>query len=437
MAEIDISDLPAPSSAINNIDISDLPAPVQQQQLYQRQPVQYSADPEAAAFGEWAFQNPQAAKELAKKGLETTALVGAGLATRNPLYAGLAYGGAKQLEYGLEGDRVQGELARAGRDVGFGVLADIAPKAVLGAGKLAVNKAAELAAPTVKELKGLRDAAYSRFTNSGLNFDFSNVLPSLKQKMLDMKFNPINHPKLAPAMKRIEELIDQGTDLTAQEVKELREVFNKAFTGRQGEISTALKKDLDTAVTQVSPQAAQDLSQGIDAHRRLVNSQRIDRLVSQAEKSSKDTSIGIKDRIAKLLEKPSGFTQAEQNELIRIAQGTPTQSIMQSMGRISPSSAGTLAALPQASNILASSQTMGLGAASLFNPTVPLLAAGTALGSKKLVNTLVKSEANALAARIRAGGGAQLPESVVRKVETYAPAGINLLYNPFANQGQQ
>lgn len=437
MPNVDISDLPAPGKVSSSVDISDLPAPVASQN-YQRKPIEYSTDPEAAAFGEWAFQNPQAAKELAKKGLETTALVGAGLATRNPLYAGLAYGGAKQLEYGLEGDRVQGEVARAGRDVGTGILYDIAPKAVLGASKIAVNKTAEALAPTAAQLEKIKEAAYKRFENSGLNFDFSTVLPNLKQKMIDLKFNPVNHPKLAPAMARIEELISKGANLTAVEVKELREVFNKAFTGRQGMISNTLKNDLDTAIAQVDPQAAKDLSQGIASHRALVNSQKIDDIVKRAEKSrSGNVAEVIKDKINNLLKKSSGFTQEEKKELIRIAQGTPTQNIIQNIGKVNPLSAGVAAAMPQASNILASSQTMGLGAASLLDPTMSILAAGTALGSKKLANTFVKSEANALAARIRAGGGAQLPESVVRKVETYAPAGLNLLYNPFANQGQQ
>ena len=203
-------------------------------------------------------------------------------------------------------------------------------------------------------------------------------------------------------------------------------------------ISNTLKNDLDAAVRQVSPQAAEDLSQGIASHRALVNSQKIDDIVKRAEKSrSGNVAEVIKDKINNLLKKSSGFTQEEKKELIRIAQGTPTQNIMQNVGKVNPLSAGVAAAMPQASNILASSQTMGLGAASLLDPTMSILAAGTALGSKKLANTFVKSEANALAARIRAGGGAQLPESVVRKVETYAPAGLNLLYNPFANQGQQ
>lgn len=427
MAGIDISDLPAPTSVANKTDISDLPAPTKQPQIYQRQPVQYSADPEAAAFGEWAFQNPQAAKELAKKGLETTALVGTGLVTRNPLYAGLAYGGAKQLEYGLEGNRIPNEAARLGVDVATGTALDILPKAVLGAGKIAANKAVELAAPTVEKLKVAKDAAYDRFLNSGLNFDFSAVLPDLRQKMLDMGFKAADHPRLAPAMARIEELISEGSTLTAQQVKKLRELFNKAVSGEQGIMSNSLKKDLDSAIGQVDSQAAQDLLEGVEAHRRLVNSQRIDKVVKQAEKSkSGNVAENIKNKLDTILQKPSGFTQAEQNELRRIVQGTPTQTGMQKVGAFSPG--GSF--MPNATQF-------GYGAGAIKFPIPTAIIAGSTLASKGAVNTLVKSEANALAARIRAGGGAQLPELVVRKVETYAPAGINLLYNPFANQGQQ
>lgn len=398
-----------------------------QPQQYQRKPVEYSADPEAAAFGEWAFQNPQAAKELAKKGLETTALVGTGLITRNPLYAGAAYAGAKQLEYGLEDNRVPNEAARLGVDVATGTALDILPKAVLGAGKIAVNKAVQMAAPTVEKLKTVRDAAYDRFVNSGLNFDFSTVLPDLKQKMISKGFNAIDYPKLAPAMARIEELISRGTALTAQEVKKLREVFNKATSGEQGMFANELKTDLDTAIAQVDPQAAKNLLEGVESHRALVNSQKVERIVKQAERSKSGNEAEIiKNKLDNLLQKSSGFTQAEKNELARIAQGTPTQSGMQKLGTLSPG--GSF--MPQISQF-------GYGAGAIKLPIPTGILAGTTLASKGAVNTLVKSEANALAARMRAGGGAQIPESVVRRVETYAPAGLNMLYNPFANQGQQ
>lgn len=133
---------------------------------YQRKPIEYSIDPEASAFGQWAFENPQEAKKLAKEaaatGIETGAQIAGGLggaAVGGPFGAfggGVAGGTAgRQLTSKLGLREEEPVLTSAGQ----ALIGEVVPRVVFGGATLAGKTILAARNPVQRAAQWAREAA--------------------------------------------------------------------------------------------------------------------------------------------------------------------------------------------------------------------------------------------------------------------------------------
>lgn len=134
---------------------------------------------------------------------------------------------------------------------------------------------------------------------------------------------------------------------------------------------------------------------------RASKAERVADAVARAELRAASTGSGgnvdnaVRQSLRRILEKPRGFTQAEQDALRKVVGGTAGQNALRLAGKLSPSGNGLMAAL-------------GIGG-TMVNPAVGALSLG-GMAAKTVADGMTGANVRALDAVIRNGGQALSPQ---------------------------
>lgn len=414
-------DAPAPALA---------PTSVQSQPPYQRQPVQFSVDPEASAFGEWAFKNPSEAKRI----------VTAATSLGGPFT--YATGQALQ-KTGREG--TWGEAAQeAAKDIGLGYVYNALGNVVAAPINYLVRKGyGKIAGTSAEKLKEASTAARQEMYGTGQTFDVAPLQTSTREAVESVTprypTGGLNVPESQKAFDYIDTIIadaQKGKAIKIDELEHLNTQLNEAIKagGRDRVYATAMKDKLNAFVEQVGGRTGELWKKARELETRQFRSQGIQDMVAQAVKSDSPTSKEIRKKFTNIVNSKDQmklYTPEQQKIIKEIAEGTLTEKSLETIGRMTPKNISW-------QSLVSLIGTVGAGAgagAYLGTGAIPgAIVAGAGLGlgqtAKGTANALTLMRVNKLDELIRAG---KLPYQLPSK---YGAAAVNYLLNPQL-QGQQ
>lgn len=387
-------------------------------------------------------RNMQVEEELQRRRSErspiasTVGAVAGGMGAAAPLAAGgasflsgakptlaslMGRGAAEGAAYGAAYGAGEG---RGGSERGYNALKGSVAGAITGAGAGAISRvgagSAQATAPSVDELRAVGQAAYQQADQAGVIFS-PQAVDRLKldvgRKLVDMGYDPALQPGAAAVVKRINDLAGQNFTLTG--LDSLRKVAsngympgnksnNKAITDIIAAIDDLVVSPAAGDVLSGNAQAAGDaLKTAREVWSRASKADRVADAISRAELRAASTGSGgnvdnaIRQNLRRILEKPRGFTQAEQDALRKAVEGSPGQNLLRLAGKLSPSGNGLMAAL-------------GIGG-TMVNPAVGALSLG-GMAAKSVADRMTGANVQALDTIIRGGGQALSPQlSAIRQ----------------------
>lgn len=340
---------------------------------------------------------------------------------------GAAYGAA----YGAgEGRGIDERLRNAAWGMGLGAATGAATGAI---GSLGAGRQSQAAAPSVDDLRAAGQAAYQQADQAGVIFSpkaVDRLKTQVQQKLTDIGYDPALQPGAAAVVRRLENLSGQNVTLTG--LDSLRKVAangyipgnrsnNKAISDIISAIDDLVTNPKASEVLTGNAKAASDaLKTAREMWSRLSKADRVSEAISRAELRAASTGSGgnvdnaIRQNLRRLLENPRGFTQAEQEALRRVVEGTPAQNALRLAGKLSPSGNGLMAAL-------------GIGG-TMVNPAVGLFSLG-GMGAKAAADSMTRQNAQVLDALIRSGGTSTPGLSAIRQaiVEALTRSGAQQL----------
>jgi hypothetical protein len=368
-------------------------------------------------------------------------LVGTGVGPAGTVAgASLGYAGVKGVENILDQytnaaqpETLAQAAARTAKDVATGAMYEMGGQ-ILGKG---IAAGAELfkksTAPTVQQVKAEANKAYESAKQSGATFDVSAPASNVLTKIENEIYDPVQHPKLASAVAKLEELQAKSAAGKPAEVKDiiiLNRRFNRSIRGTPDErrIAGIASDEFTNALAQINPKVMSDIEQGNALWSQAAKSQRIANIVKEAEESSAPTSEAIKKKFANLLKNPSGFTKEEQATIRDISEGNITTNALSFLGNLAPGK-----------NVAGVLKLLGYEEAFKVSPALSLSLAGAGTAARGAANILAKNRANQLAEQIL-GGRMTSPNALVAPgiSQRITPAGL-VLGGGLANQlqGQQ
>ena len=327
---------------------------------------------------------------------------------------GAVYGGL----YGAgEGRGLQDRAFNAATGAGVGAVAGAATGALarIGAGRVDQSSI-----PSVDDLRSAGQAAYQQADQAGVIFSpkaVDRLKMDIGRKLVDMGYDPALQPGAAAVVKRIDQLAGQNFTLTG--LDSLRKVASNGYIPGNRSNNKAIS-DIIGAIDDLvmSPGAGDVLSGNAqvaggalktarEMWSRVSKAERVADAISRAELRAASTGSGgnvdnaIRQNLRRLPEKPRGFTQAEQEALRRVIEGTPGQNLLRLGGKLSPSGNGLMAAL-------------GIGG-TMVNPAIGAASLG-GMAAKSVADRMTSQNARALDAVIRGGGQTLSPQmSAIRK----------------------
>ena len=411
----------------------DAPTSVQpqlQQQPYQRQPIEFSADPEASAFGQWAFQNPR----------EATRIVTAATSLGGPFT--YATGQAIQ-KAGKEG--TWGEAAtEAAKDIGLGYVYNALGKVVTAPVNYLIGKGySKIAGTSAEKLKEASTAARKEMYGTGQTFDVQPLQASAREAVENVTprypSGGLNVPESQKAFDYIDTMIadaQRGKPIKIDELEHLNTQLNEAVKagGRDRMYALAMKDKLNSFVEQIGGKTGELWKKARELETKQFRSQDIKNMVEQAVKSDSPTSKEIRKKFTNILtnaDQMKLYTPEQRKIIKEIAEGTLTEKSLETIGRMTPKNIGWQSLVSLMGIGTGAGAAFGGGAAGII-PGAAVTAAGIGLGqtAKSTANALTLMRVNKLDELIRAG---KLPYQIPDK---YGAATVNYLLNPQL-QGQQ
>lgn len=384
--------------------------------------------------------------------LSTVGAVAGGLGATAPVARGLSFlQGAKPTLTSMAG-RGAAEGAAYGAAYGAGEgrgLEERAYNALFGAGLGAatggitgavgsLGASRQSSAPSLDDLRAAGQAAYQQADQAGVIFSpkaVDRLKAQVQQRLTDIGYDPALQPGAAAVVRRLEEL--SGQNVTLSGLDTLRKVASNGFIPGNRSNNKAIS-DIISAIDELvtNPKASEVLTGNAKAASdalktaremwsRLSKADRVSEAISRAELRAASTGSGgnvdnaIRQNLRRLLENPRGFTQAEQEALRRVVEGTPAQNALRLAGKLSPSGNGLMAAL-------------GIGG-TMVNPAVGLFSLG-GMGAKAAADSMTRQNAQVLDALIRSGGTSTpglsairqaIVDALIRGSASQLPASIN------------
>lgn len=317
---------------------------------------------------------------------------------------GAAYGAA----YGAgEGQGANERIANALWQGGLGAAAGGATGAISGA---LASRGANAAVPTVDDIRAAGQAAYQQADQAGVIFTpdaVSRLKGDVGKKLVDIGYDPALQPGAAAVVKRITDLEGQNVTLTG--LDSLRKVASNGYIPGNKSNNKAIGDIISSIDDLVSSPGAGEVLSGDaqaassalktarDMWSRLSKADRVADAISKAELRAASTGSGgnvdnaTRQNLRRILEKPRGFTEAEQAAMAKVVRGTPTQNALRLAGKLSPSGNGLMAAL-------------GIGG-TMVNPLVGLASLG-GMGAKVAADGMTQANTAVLDSLIRNGGKA-------------------------------
>jgi hypothetical protein len=269
------------------------------------------------------------------------------------------------------------------------------------------------AAPTIDELRTLKNDAYKRADESGIVVA-ENSLKGLKTRIVGLTkkegLNSKLHPDSAAAL---QEILKSKGNLTLTEVETLRKIANDAkgsIKPPDSRIGAKMVEELDnyldnlgdTDVITGTPGKAKVLSEARALNTRLKRSETIARLMDRAETKAGAhyTQAGMEHAIRGEFKQLAlndkelrRFTKAEQAAIKQIARGGKWENALRNLGKFDPTSGGMAAFM---STLLAGGGAATTGGASLLLPAA-------AYAAKRRATTLTSRKVAALDEMVRRG----------------------------------
>lgn len=314
---------------------------------------------------------------------------------------GAAYGGA----YGAgEGrglkDRLYNgaEAAITGGATGAGI----------GAIARGLMRGGSAGAPGIDDLRTAANDAYQKAEQAGVVFTpqaVQTVTGKVVRSLTDLGFDPALQPGAAAVVRRLQDL--GGQNVTLKGLDTIRKVASNGFIPGNKSNNKAVSEivsAIDDMIANPGPGGVLmgDARAGSDALKtarelwsRISKSERVSDAVSRAQLRASSTGSGgnvdnaIRQNLRRILEKPRGLSQAEQDALRKAVSGTKGQNLLRLAGKLSPSGNGLMAAL-------------GIGG-TMVNPAIGALSLG-GMGAKAVADGMTRSNVALVDALIRSGG---------------------------------
>lgn len=321
---------------------------------------------------------------------------------------GAAYGAA----YGAgEGRGLADRGYNALQGAGMGAAIGGATGAI---GRIGAGGSGQAAIPSVDDLRAAGQAAYQQADQAGVIFSpkaVERLKMDIGRKLVDMGYDPALQPGAAAVVRRIDDLA--GRNVTLSGLDSLRKVASNGYVPGNKSNNKAIS-DIVNAIDELvtNPSAAEVLTGNAQAAAgalksaremwsRVSKAERVADAISRAELRASSTGSGgnvdnaIRQNLRRILEKPRGFTQAEQEALRKVVEGSPGQNALRLAGKLSPSGNGLMAAL-------------GIGG-TMVNPLVGAASLG-GMAAKTVADGMTHQNARALDALIRGGGQVAQPQ---------------------------
>lgn len=282
-----------------------------------------------------------------------------------------------------------------------------------------VSNRAKQAIPSKDQLQSAAQEAYKQADQAGVIFT-KNGTQRLYQDIVadfaDFGFLPKNQPGAAAALKELSKM--SSDNVTLKGLESLRKAVSNSFIPGNKPNNALIAKMINHIDNFVgNPQApdvlmgdaqagSQALSKARELWSRLSKLDKVDTAFEKATRRAATSGSGanaenaIRQNFDKLLDKPRGFSQAEQAAIRKVAEGGPVRNGMRLAGKFAPT--GVVSAIP---SIAAPTLLGPVGAA------VPLAGLAAKAGS----DAMTKAAAKSVQQLIRNGGKAG--EAPLRSIE--------------------
>lgn len=332
--------------------------------------------------------------------------VGMGAKIARGVAGGAAQGGAYGFGSG-EGGLENRAIEAAKGAVAGGAIGGVAPVAGKVIGNAVGAKAGRAAAPTVAQLKTKSQALYKAADQQGLLVDPKSFDGAINRITFDLQAKGLDatlHPKATAALKRLSE--SKGVANTLQDIETLRRVAGQAALSTEPaerHMAARIIDGLDDFMDGLKPADviagnATDAVRFVKGARSLWQAKSKGELLAdlyqRAELSPSGLENGLRIEFRNLAKNPKKlrrFSQTEQKEIRRIANGGSLQTLLRTVGKAAPT------------GIVSGGLSSGAGFATagpIGAAAVP--AAGWA--ARKAATAIKKGQFNKLDATVRSGG---------------------------------
>lgn len=358
--------------------------------------------------------------------------------------AGAAYGAAQGYGEGEGGVGNRLEQAAVGGVVGGGIGGAV-PVVGAAVGRAVGRRAGNAAVPSVEQLDDAAKALYQRADNAGIAVQpkavqrLTTVLP---QRLANMGFDPVLHPKSARVLQVLEERVSQAmqptggaqTVLSLGEVENMRRVIRQAISSASGPDSKADRQmagrildQFDTWMTGLQPRdmlaggpngmTGREAIQVVQEARALwTKKSKGDVLADLVERAQLDDDFekGIRREFRTLSrnkERMRQFTAGEKDAIRKVAQGGSLGWLMRSIGSVAPGAS--------ASGVVRGTIGSALGLAAA-GPVGAAAVPAVALGAKKAGDAMTRGALRKADTMVRAGGAVPINAKAAKAGGDYA-----------------
>lgn len=350
------------------------------------------------------------ARTLGRAGVPMPATLAGKVAVGAPI--GAAMGGAQAFTEGEGGPekRLAQVPTAAGIGAAFGAAAPVLGKAV-GAGVNALTKAAP---PTVQAIKDMAQAAYQKSEDAGLRLTqsgFARGLDEIGRAVIE-PLNKTIHPKTYAAL--LEMYGWRGATPSLKQVDQLRQIAGQAAMSSDkadARLAARVVDQIDDFMAKLGPndvaagnrkEAIEQITKARALWQQTRKAETIQGLFEKAENNARSSTYenALRIEFKNLANNPrrfNAFSPDEKKAILRVVRGTPTEKVLNYIGKAAPKgiiSAGLSPAIGGAlGSVVGGPMGAAIGAAALpaVGAAAKQTAASIAKGSAQAVDDLVRS----------------------------------------------
>lgn len=358
--------------------------------------------------------------------------------------AGAGYGAASGFGEGEGGVQNRLEGAAVGAAVGGGIGGAV-PAIGAGIGRAVGKRAGNAAVPSVEQLDDAAKALYQRADNAGIAIQpraVQRLTAVLPQRLANMGFDPVLHPKAARVVQVIEGRVAAAmqptngahTVLSLGEVENMRRVIRQAISAASGpdgkadrQMANRILDQFDNWMTSLQPkdmlsggpngipgrEAIQIVQEARGLWTRKSKGDVLADLVEQAQLSDNfEGALRSKFRtLANNKERMRQFTAGEKDAIRNVAKGGPMGWLMRAVGSFAPG------ATP--SGVVRGTIGTGAGFAA-GGPVGAAVVPAVSYGAKKLAERSIRNAASKADTIVRSGGAVPIDAKAAKTAGDYA-----------------